>query len=108
MLAVFQMIEFLDEANDYYLANAGFEADRGSFERAREAYFADMRAATNERDIAEAQRRGLDALRALPEHRPARPVRVGIVGEYFTAADPAATWGWSASSWTWAWKCTER
>mgnify|MGYP002576106437 FL=1 len=90
MLAVFKMIEHLDEVNDFYLANAGFEAEPGSFERAREAYFADMRAATNEREIAEAQRKGLDALRALPQHRPARPLRVGIVGEYFTAADPAS------------------
>ena len=90
MLAVFKMIEHLDEVNDFYLANAGFEAEPGSFERAREAYFADMRAATNEREIAEAQRKILDALRALPQHRPARPLRVGIVGEYFTAADPAS------------------
>ena len=90
MLAVFKMIEHLDEVNDFYLANAGFEAEPGSFERAREAYFADMRAATNEREIAEAQRKVLDALRALPQHRPARPLRVGIVGEYFTAADPAS------------------
>ena len=88
MLAMFKMIELLDEANDYYLANAGFEAERGSFERAREAYFDDMRAATCEKDIAEAHRRGMDALKALPIERPARPLRVGIVGEYFTAADP--------------------
>lgn len=90
MLAGFKMIEHLDEVNDFYLANAGFEAEPGSFERARETYFADMRAATNEREIAEAQRKGLDALRALPLKRPARPLRVGIVGEYFTAADPAS------------------
>ncbi|WP_239442825.1 hypothetical protein [Gordonibacter sp. An230] len=90
MLAVFKMIECLDEANDFYLANAGFEVEPGSFERAREAYFADMREATCERDIAEAQRRGLDALRALPVRKPAQPVRVGIVGEYFTAADPTS------------------
>ena len=90
MLAVFKMIEHLDEVNDFYLANAGFEAEPGSFERTRETYFADMRAATNEREIAEAQRKGLDALRALPLKRPARPLRVGIVGEYFTAADPAS------------------
>lgn len=90
MLAVFKMIECLDEVNDFYLANVGFEAEPGSFDRTRETYFADMRAATCERDIAEAQRRGLDALRALPVRKPERPLRVGIVGEYFTAADPAS------------------
>ncbi|WP_080801426.1 hypothetical protein [Arabiibacter massiliensis] len=93
MLAVFKMIECLDEASDFYLANAGFEAEPGSFDRAREAYFADMRAAASERDIAAAQRRGIDALRALPLVRPERPLRVGVVGEYFTAADPASNLG---------------
>ena len=88
MLAMFKMIEFLDEANDYYLANAGFEVEPKSFERVRETYFDDMRAATCEKDIAEAQRRGMDAMKALPVNRPARPLRVGLVGEYFTAADP--------------------
>lgn len=89
MLAMFRMIEFLDEANDYYLANAGFEAESGSFERAREAYFAAMRAATCERDIIEAHRAGMEALKALPTNRPDQALRVGIVGEYFTAVDPA-------------------
>ena len=87
------MIEHLDEVNDFYLANAGFEAERGSFDRALAAYHAEMRAAANERDIAEAQRRGLESLRALPVRRPSRPVRVGVVGEYFTAADPHSNLG---------------
>ena len=52
-----------------------------------------MRATANERDIAEAQRRGLESLRGLPVCRPARPVRVGVVGEYFTAADPHSNLG---------------
>ena len=90
MLAVFKMIENLDEANDYYLANAGFEAVPGSFDRARAAYFDAMRLAACERDIAEAHRAGMEAYRALPTNRPGRVLRVGIVGEYFTAADPSS------------------
>lgn len=93
MLAVFKMIENLDEANDFYLAHAGFEAEPGSFARALAAYHDDMRAAVTERDIAEAQKKGLDALKALEVRKPADPVRVGIVGEYFTAVDPASNLG---------------
>lgn len=93
MLAAFKMIECLDEAQDFYLAHAGFEAERGSFDRALAAYHAEMRAAANERDIAETQRRGLESLRGLPVRRPARPVRVGVTGEYFTAADPHSNLG---------------
>ena len=93
MLAMFRMIEYLDEANDYYLANAGFEAEAGSFDRVRESYFASMRAAACERDITEAHRAGMEALKALSTDRPDRALRVGVVGEYFTAADPASNLG---------------
>ena len=108
MLAVFKMIECLDEANDLYLANAGFEVEPGSFDPRAEAYFADMREATCERDITEAQRRASTrcgrcrcagprarcawALWASTSRQPIRP----------------ATWIWSASCWRWAWRCTAR
>ncbi len=87
MLAAFKMIESLDEYNDRFLALAGHEVERGSFERARKAYFADMRAASCRSDIDEAQRRGMAALEQIPVNMPADPVRVGLVGEYFTAVD---------------------
>ena len=87
------MIECLDEANDYYLANAGFEVEAGSFDRALSAYHGAMRAAVTERDIADAQRNGLEAMKALPTAKPVDPVRVGIVGEYFTAADATSNLG---------------
>ena len=93
MLAVFKMIEFLDEANDFYLANAGFEREPGRFARTREAYFNEMRAATCEKDIVVAHAAGMAEFRAIPLDKPDRRVRVGLVGEYFTAADPTSNLG---------------
>lgn len=90
MLVLLRMVEHLDAYNDYYLANAGFEVGPRSFERAHEAFFEDMRCCSTMADVDQAFRRGMDALRALPTSRPERPVRVGIVGEFFTAADPAS------------------
>ncbi len=87
MLAAFKMIESLDAYNDRFLALAGHEVKRGSFELARKAYFEEMRTASCRRDIDEAHRRGMVALEALPVNIPADPVRVGLVGEYFTAVD---------------------
>ncbi len=88
MLAVFKMIECLDEAQDFYLANAGFEAQRGAFDHALASYHADMRAASTERDITEAHRMGMESLQTLPVNKPRKPLRVGVTGEYFTAVDP--------------------
>lgn len=93
MLATFKLIECLDEVNDFYLANAGFEVERGSFKRTRDEYFDAMRAATCDRDIVETQRAYLARFRALPTAKPANPVRIGLVGEYFTAIDSASNLG---------------
>lgn len=90
MLAAFKMIECLDEYNDFYLANAGFEAHAGDFSRAREAFFADMRAAANRRDVDAAFSRAMAAAHAIELDKPANPVRVGLVGEYFTAVDASS------------------
>ena len=87
LVATIQMILRLDTYNDSYMAHAGFEVEPGSFERAREAYYDSMRACTGIADIERAQREGMEAMRAIPTDEPLDPVRVGLVGEYFTAVD---------------------
>ena len=88
LLTVLKMIEYLDTFNDYYLANAGFEDEPGAFSRARRAYFDDMHACASPEDVEAAQKRGMQALRDIPTHKPSNPLRVGVVGEYFTAPVP--------------------
>lgn len=73
VLVLLRMVEHLDAYNDYYLANAGFEVEPRSFERAREAFFEDMRCCSTMADVDQAFRRGMDALRALPTSKPERP-----------------------------------
>ena len=90
LAAALKMIEDLDTYNDYYLANAGFEDEPGAFAHARQTYYAAMREAKNGEDIAAAQSAGMQALRDIPGHKPDNPLRVGIVGEYFTAPDAGA------------------
>lgn len=87
MLVLLKLLECLDEYNDKYLATAGFEVQKGSFKRAREAYFDEMRTVTTLAEVLGAQARGLRALDSLEQRQPADPIRVGLVGEYFTAVD---------------------
>lgn len=87
MLVVFRMLELLDAYNDAYLAQAGFAVDHACARKARADFFADMRQATCLAEVNEAYRSGMEALEAVEKDVPADPVRVGIVGEYFTAVD---------------------
>lgn len=92
-LALLKMVEYLDAYNDAYLEKAGFEAEHGSFKRAREDFFADMRAVTNIAQITAAYKQGMRTLEELPLQEPTDPIRIGIVGEYFTAVDAHSNLG---------------
>lgn len=91
--AVAKMIEHLDSLRDFYLANAGFEVERGAFDAAWVSAMDAMRTCLDERDINEAYREAMAAFRAIPLDKPADPIRIGIVGEMFTAIDERSNLG---------------
>ncbi len=90
LLAVFRMVTHIDDFRDRYLARAGFEVEPGSFERVRAQFLSDMNAATTITEIESGYHRALAALDELPIDKPVDPVRVAIVGEYYTAQDHAS------------------
>ena len=57
--AVAKMIEHLDSLRDFYLANAGFEMERGAFDAAWVSAMDAMRTCLDERDINEAYREAM-------------------------------------------------
>ena len=87
-MVTLEMIECLDRFNDAYLETAGFEANSGECKRVRKAYLADMYRVKNRAELHAAQKRGLEMLDEVPKNVPVDPIRVGLVGEYFTAVDP--------------------
>ena len=93
LAATANMAVKLDEARDFYLANAGFERERGAFRRAWASYMDALRGATADRDVNEAFRQAMDAMRAIPLDKPDDPIRIGVVGEMFTAIDERSNLG---------------
>lgn len=87
MLVAFKMIECLDAYNDRYLERGGF-GERADVEKARAAFFERIGQATTRHEVEEAFQAGIESLEAATEPLPENPIRIGIVGEYFTAVDP--------------------
>ena len=85
--ATANMVEKLDSARDFFLANGGFEQEAGSFDRAWDRFIGAMNEAASQTEISEAYRQVMDTMSTLPLDKPDRPIRIGIVGEMFTAID---------------------
>ena len=82
------MIETLDDYNDAYLERAGFEKEPGSFEKARKDFYAEMNTVKGAAQLSAVYHKHLRILEELPVEIPNDPIRVGLVGEFFTGVDP--------------------
>lgn len=82
-----KMVEYLDEIEALYYKNAAFEQEKGSFKQIHRQFLLDMQTAENHNEIKDAYMRARQAMSSVPLNMPAHPVRIGIVGEYFTVMD---------------------
>ena len=83
-----KMIIQIDKVEDYMRQNMGFEIHDGDFEKAHKTYLADLRRAKGLRDVKKAYAKVMDTMRSIPIDKPEHPLRVGVIGEYFTIMDP--------------------
>lgn len=86
--ATFQMIRAIDRVEDYMRRNMGFEDRDGSFEKAHKIFLHRMAQTDSLSEVHEVFRRTMNTMRRLPRHKPKDPVRIGVIGEYFTIMDP--------------------
>lgn len=83
-----KMISNIDKVEDYMRQNMGFEIHDGDFEKAHKRYLAELRHAKGLQDVNNAYKKVMARMHRIPVNKPKHPLRVGIVGEYFTIMDP--------------------
>ncbi|MCD7736766.1 MAG: hypothetical protein LUI07_07390 [Lachnospiraceae bacterium] len=81
-----KMVEYIDEAEAEYYKNCGFELTKGAYRKAINQFWNDMDRAVSKNDIEEGHQRLVDAFHAIPLKKE-EPLRVGVIGEYFTVQD---------------------
>ena len=81
------LVRCIDAVEDRVRIDRGFEARPGSMKEIFDAYLRSLLDARSRADIDEAYRQALSALDAVPLNKPEHPLRVGIVGEYYTVMD---------------------
>ncbi|MGI5949212.1 hypothetical protein [Peptoniphilus sp.] len=83
-----KMIEYLDITDNFMRKNAGFEVEEGSFDRLYKKYLQEMRDISSLREIKDFQKKYMKAFKELPVNKPKNPLRVAMIGEYYTIMEP--------------------
>ena len=83
-----KMAEYLDEAESIYYQNCGFEKVRGSYKKLRTKFLSAMETASSRRDIDAAYNRFKRDAAQISIDKPRNPLRVGVLGEFYTVMDP--------------------
>lgn len=87
LLACGHMMTKLDQARDLYMTCAGFETKPGACKRAWEGLLDALEGCTSAKEVDAAYSAFAAQMRAVPLDKPARPIRIGIIGEMYTAID---------------------
>ena len=82
-----KMLSCLDDVEAAYYKNCGFELHHGDFKKAWNQFLISMEMAENLHDIDTAYKTAKKDFAAIPINKPEHPVKVGIIGEYYTAVD---------------------
>ena len=85
---VLKMVEYIDEAEDYVRQNVGFETAAGSFDRTQSEYLKQLRRVRSMKELRGLHHDAMKALKETDKNKPEKPLRVGIVGEYYTIMLP--------------------
>ncbi len=82
-----KMVEDIDEVEETYYKNCGFEVNKGEYRKALERFYLAMDLANTRKDIDEGFREAMKEFNRIDIDKPEQPLRVGVIGEYFTAQD---------------------
>ncbi len=82
-----QMVECLDDTTSLYYQNCGFDPT-GTYPKIYRKFISDLYAAHSLADIREADRSASHAFADVTLQKPRDPIRIGIIGDYYTVMDP--------------------
>ncbi len=87
LLEAVKMTDYIDEVTSEYYQNCGFETKKGAYKKAYQTFISNMYSANSKDEIERAYKKVRQAFSQIPISKPSQPLRVGVVGEFYTAMD---------------------
>lgn len=88
VLVSVKMVEYIDEAEDYIRKNIGFEKNAGSFDRIHIKFLSRLRGVKDRKELLTVYQDCMRELKAVEVEKPKSPLKVGVIGEYYTIMVP--------------------
>lgn len=85
---VLKMVEYIDRAEDFIRQNIAFEIKKGAFNKTHQEFLTELRLVKKKNELDATFNRYMKRLRKIELKKPKNPLRVGIIGEYYTIIEP--------------------
>ena len=82
-----RMVEYVDEITSEYYQNCGFDPTGSEWKQIYKRFLSSMYTASSKNDIENAYQTAKTQFSTAPLDKPSNPLRVGIIGEFYTAVD---------------------
>ena len=89
-MATYHMVKQMDELELFIRKRIGFETQAGTFDRIYSEYLREVETAKNSKEVKRTNAHYAKAIKAVPVDLPKKPLKVGIIGEYFSVIEPFA------------------
>lgn len=88
LVLCFYRLRVLDKTEDFIRKNIGFEKQKGDFEKQLKKFLSELRETKTIRSIKNIDNKYKKIFREIPIDKPAKPLRVGVVGELYVLMEP--------------------
>lgn len=84
----YRMIEMIDEFEDYLRRNVGFEINEGELDGVYREFLKKCEEVPSHKELKKIYKEYRERLHAVKTNKPARTVKVGMIGDFYTAQEP--------------------
>jgi len=88
LLNFIEMVKMMDEMETYIRENVGFEINEGSFDKIYNEFLAKIKIIKTKKELKKLFNEYYKKLKEIKTIKPKNPLKVGIIGEYYTVMEP--------------------
>lgn len=86
------MIYYMDKLDEDIRKNIGFEKEKGSFQKTRDEFLKELEQTKGFHSLRKTYKKYKKKIKNIPIEKPSNCLRVGIIGELYTAMEPFSTY----------------